>query len=215
MREALELWDAAESEHHSVLAQRVRWASATEIRCRIPTWWPTAEESPDEHTIISAEHYPELLPLFRYGELIGPARLAVYLRVNQFMEGRVSSRLMLDWPDGRIGLHIRPRALIGALWLQFAQTIAGHRKQRQCQQCERWFEIQEDTGRPDSDGGVARAGRASRLYCSDACRSKAYRKRQSEARRLFANGATVEQIARELDSDQKTVGQWIALADQH
>ena len=48
------------------------------------------------------------------------------------------------------------------------------RRRRQCLQCGTWFEISP------------RAARTDRVFCSDACRFKAYRERQSRARRMHA-----------------------------
>jgi DNA-binding NarL/FixJ family response regulator len=45
--------------------------------------------------------------------------------------------------------------------------------------------------------------------CSTPCRTKAYRKRQAEAVRLHGEGHSLEDIARELDSDPDTVRGWI------
>jgi hypothetical protein len=47
--------------------------------------------------------------------------------------------------------------------------------------------------------------RADKLYCSTPCRTKAYRKRQAEAVRLHGEGRSVDEIARELESDAETV----------
>jgi hypothetical protein len=98
-----------------------------------------------------------------------------------------------------VGLHLdlRPLTLRGALWLQLARAVANDKKFRACQVCGKWLELSPETARTN------------RLFCSDACRSKSYRKRQEEARRLHAEGKTPPQIAAELGSDVKTVRGWL------
>ena len=46
-------------------------------------------------------------------------------------------------------------------------------------------------------------------FCQGACRSRAYRARQSEARKLHAAGTTFAEIAKRLNSDAKTVKGWV------
>lgn len=61
--------------------------------------------------------------------------------------------------DGRATLRIRPRSLIGAMQLQFAQAVASGLDIRNCRHCGNLFE----TG----GGGRTRKAR----FCSDRCRS--------------------------------------------
>ncbi len=67
-------------------------------------------------------------------------------------------------------LGLVPETLRGALWFQFARTIAGNKHHFQCAYCERWIELAPGTMR------------RSRRFCSDACRVKAYRQRQERAK---------------------------------
>jgi hypothetical protein len=68
--------------------------------------------------------------------------------------------------DRPLSLQLVSDTLLAALWLQFAQAIHGNKDYRACGACGRFFEL---------DPAVARTNR---LYCSDACRSKAYRTRK-------------------------------------
>ena len=94
-------------------------------------------------------------------------------------------------------LYIVPEGLIGALWLQFARAVERDARLRQCLECTTWFEVAPGRGRTDKQ------------FCSTACRTKAYRKRQAEAVRLHGEGRSLEDIARDLDSDPGTVRGWI------
>ncbi len=60
--------------------------------------------------------------------------------------------------DGRPTLRIRPRSLIGAIHLQFAQAVSTGLDIRTCDHCGKLFEI----------GGTGRTRKA--RFCSDRCR---------------------------------------------
>jgi hypothetical protein len=120
--------------------------------------------------------------------------------VNRHIEHTIHPQLMGsgDPQTGRPHLYQCPRTILGGLWLQFAEAIAGGNEQRACKLCGRWFEI--STGRNGS--------RKDRLFCSDACKSKDYRTRRDRARQLKAEGWRVPAIATELDTDVATVKKW-------
>src|SRR5579862_6434556 len=60
-------------------------------------------------------------------------------------------------------LHFVPKGLLGALWVQFALAVGGNKEYRACSVCGTWMELTPDLYR------------TTRYYCSDACRSRAYR----------------------------------------
>jgi hypothetical protein len=146
---------------------------------------------------IATQHEPDLLARFRPGDLVQPALHYIQSVVNRHLQGRVSPRLLWKrestWPV----LSFVPGSLIGALWLQFAQTINGKTDHRECAQCRRWFEVSPTVARK------------SRLFCSNACRSRAYRHRQEEARRLHTCGLSLKEIARQLGTNTATAKGWI------
>jgi hypothetical protein len=53
-------------------------------------------------------------------------------------------------------------------------------------------------------------GRSNRKFCSNACRSKLYRKRQTRARVLHNSGRSLQAIASKLRTDMKTVKRWLS-----
>jgi hypothetical protein len=61
--------------------------------------------------------------------------------------------------DGRPTLRIRPRSLIGAIHLQFAQAVSTGLDIRNCDHCGKLFET----------GGAGRTRKA--RFCSDRCRT--------------------------------------------
>ncbi len=130
------------------------------------------------------------------GELARPALEFVRTKVTERLnKSGISNRLLWDPSYRRQSLHVVPTSLAAALWLQFARTIEGDKEHRQCEQCNRWFE-------------VAAEKREDAKFCQNACRSKAYRERQKTARKWRTEGVTVREIARRLESDTKTITRW-------
>ena len=77
------------------------------------------------------------------------------------------------------------RRCLGAV----ARAVERNNEFRRCSECGIWFELSPQTAR------------SHKQFCSNACRTKAYRKRQAEAARLHGEGLALEDIARELESD--------------
>lgn len=108
------------------------------------------------------------------GDLALPALFYVQTRVNKKLAGHASPRLLYgERRDGRrrsveFALHVVPTDLLGALWLELALAVAEKREYRRCAQCGKWFAFLPDKTRPD------------RKYCSDACKSRAWRERHRE-----------------------------------
>ncbi len=111
---------------------------------------------------------------------------------------KLEPQTALDWVDGKYRLVTCPRNLIGALWLQFALSISGNKSYRPCEVCSRSMEMSPDVNRAD------------RRYCSDACRSRALRRRQKTAREMRASGKSLREIAKVTGSDMNTIKKWIA-----
>jgi hypothetical protein len=86
--------------------------------------------------------------------------------------------------------------LLSAAWLQLAQAIAGNHTYRACKECGDWFEISSR-----SDGRTAR-----RLFCSDACKSRDYRRQRQAAVRGKSQKKAVHgaaQIGRQRAANKK------------
>jgi hypothetical protein len=97
-------------------------------------------------------------------------RLTRRLRSESFDPGTVGlpTSLILDKAGDDRGLRIAllPHSLAGAVWAQFMLAAASTGNFRTCDVCQTWFSIQADGSRSD------------RIYCSDACRMRAYRSRK-------------------------------------
>jgi hypothetical protein len=127
------------------------------------------------------------------------AALVVQHGVNMALHRHeVNPALTFQPASGRQVLQFMPSSLIGAMWLQLAQGVAGNKKFRACKECGKSFEISgEETG-----------FRINRLFCSDSCKSRDYRHRKERALELKAAGKSPQAIAKELDTDVETIKKW-------
>jgi hypothetical protein len=203
MRLAIDLWEAARRGDADYLGRMISWAddgSAVSIDTHPELQGGELPENPAyvHRALIAGERLdPDILARFVPGDRVGPALHCMQDLINQHLHHRASPRLLWEESRDRLGLYIVPEGLIGALWLQFARAVERDARFRQCAECTTWFEVSPGRGRTDKQ------------FCSTACRTKAYRKRQAEAARLHGQGRSVEDIARELESDPETVRGWI------
>jgi len=92
---------------------------------------------------------------------------------------------------------IVPKNLLGALWLQLENAIAGNIEYRNCKGCGSPFEVS------------VLAGRSDKWYCHDLCRCKALRERRKQAAEMFEQGMSVEEIAEKMNADAIKVTGWL------
>jgi hypothetical protein len=195
LREQVDVWDLVRHRDLQELARRVRW------RDNLPP--------PGEERLVTV--YPGSYPVdprserlggerdaFDPADIIGPALASIQVNVNQHLSDRVAPRLLSIPRLGEMRVFLVPNDLLGALWLQFALALAGEKDHQQCARCGTWFEISPERSRPD------------RVFCSTACRSKAYRRRKELARELHAAGKSFKEIAAELGSKAQQVKKWVA-----
>ena len=190
MHPALYLWDLARTRNTKELSKHVHWEAADRVRIDLQGGRSTRIATP--------QRYSRRLRFMRTGDVVRPALFYIQETINQHLDGRVSPGLLWDPKHERMSLYIMPESLIGALWLQFARAVDGNKKYERCAECKTWFEVSPDTFRTN------------RRYCKNACRFKAYRGRQAEARGLATGGMPVREIAKHLESDAKVVKSWIA-----
>jgi hypothetical protein len=196
MNRCVEIWDYLTTGNVTSLLQRFQWR-----KTRWHYVWPFVGLSVQER-LGGAIEPPKGID-FNSTDPRPPARLWLQQEINLQIMGHVSPRLLheLDLKGrfhGQI-LTIVPNHLLGALWLQFAQAIAGNKRHRSCRLCGRWFEISKD-----ADARTVR-----RLFCSDSCKTLDYRKRKEQALALKAKGMAIKDIAREIHTNPATVRTWL------
>ena len=190
MAHLVRLWDATTTKgDHATLKEFVTWEANGD-----GVWY---EGILGQTAVARTSYKEEFFKNLNTGELVRPALEFVRTKVTERLDkSGIANRLLWDPSYRRQKLHVVPESLVAALWLQFAKAIEGDKKYRQCEQCNRWFE-------------VAAEKREDAKFCQNACRSKAYRERQKTARKLRSEGVPVREIARRLESDTKTITRWI------
>jgi hypothetical protein len=217
LKEAVRLWDMIQEEDVDGLARVIEWEGAGVVHYWPP---PDVEKALGRRRLRGAprqelqywkgwdilEHAPDGADVkrrVREGDVLVPALLFVHSLVNGEIWQNIGPILAWDAAQHRTVLREVPRDLRAFIYLQFAQEMRSLRKPRRCPVCGRWFELAPDAGED------SRRRRSDRETCSTACRSKAYRERQNQARQLHAVGKTFKEIAKELGSDVKTIKGWV------
>jgi hypothetical protein len=156
MRRALRLWDSLRREDLAGVLRDPHVAGVVEGQMRTlgDSWRPRDDEE-------------EVRRLGRF-----TLSFLVNERLAEHLEG-VGPQIEVALVDkgGRLTYENRPATLLGALWLQLALAINGDKEYRSCPVCGRWWEL---------DPLVAKT---SRVYCTDACKQKAWRQRHPEKAR--------------------------------
>jgi hypothetical protein len=170
MRNLVQLWDLLRARDHRRLKDHVRWEGDSVIydnHPELPAGSSVGHHGPQKVVVIaSRETRQDWFEYFTPGDVITPAQFHLMAGINAWLQGLADPRLRWDEKQGRPVSKIVPSSLLGALWLQLHQAVAGQKEYRQCAVCQGWFEISP------------KVSRASRRYCSDACRSQAYRDRK-------------------------------------
>jgi hypothetical protein len=207
---AVEIWNMlrdAEEGSDQALRRFIIWRGPDRV------FYETPAESRKGYerlaVIASPKIRPEILKRFQPESVIGPAFYFLQSLINDALEGLASPKLLWSRPRrGRpkvhtghqtLGLFFVPRSLLGYLWLQLAEAVAGQKTFRRCKSCATWILVA-----PGAEGS-----RTSRLTCSNTCRVRLYQNRIKDAARLFAKGKSVEQIARQLGAETSRVRRWV------
>lgn len=172
MREAIWLWDLVHTGNDESLKSVIRWTEDVAVHYSNPSVDQLAlrddvKELLRYRLIATKDIDADIFRRFMPGDVIAPARRVVQRVINECLEKRVSTRVLWDEATNKLGVYVVPVSLIGALWLQFAESVAHKLDYRPCAQCGRWLYIHPDRNRTN------------KRYCSEPCRSKAYRRRMA------------------------------------
>jgi hypothetical protein len=135
------------------------------------------------------------------GHLRREPALADAIQGTAFVHLRKTVGLSLSWSLRSRSFHLRhlPYSLIGALWLQAVRAVAEKTAFRECRVCRKPIEISRSGG-----------ARADAVFCSDKCKTRAYRQRVATARRIKRAGKLTErEIAIRLHTDRATLRGWL------
>lgn len=205
MRRLTMLWDLCQAQNLDGLSQHITWRDEQGqpvVHYRSHPGDSGQGENAGtplvECVLASRSHHPEWLAQCSPGDLMLPALFHLTAEINQHLHFREGMRMMWDPQQKQLALRLPVTALRDLLWAQFAEAIVSKRNFRKCKTCRAWFELLP---------GLARTNR---LFCSEGCRSKLYRARQEDARRLHGEGKSVKEIAEQLGSDVRTVKGWVS-----
>jgi hypothetical protein len=187
MKRAVQIWGLLLNRNVAELSRYVRWEDeqlgpdGTSI-ARSDGWYydshPDMREKEKAMGMVGMGMIPPKIG-WRLGSVISPAEgvpfgkedptlPALFLLqrwVNDQLKTHVMPKLLYDVTSGTQMPQFVPQNLLGAMWLQFALAVAGDKKYRACKVCHKWFEI---SGK----------NRITRLFCSDACKTKDFRNRK-------------------------------------
>jgi hypothetical protein len=201
MKAAVTLWEAIKADDSSLLASCIHWRSHDHVTY---DWPPSSEFTTPwstHATIASSRINSHLLERFEHGEVLKPARLYLQEVTNQSLARLVAPQLLWKASDrNQMGLFMVPSSLIGCLWLQLADAIAGTQKFRLCESCKKAMLVAAEGS----------GYRTNRKTCSNACRISLYSGRKVKARQLRDQRLSVREIAKRLDTGVEQVKRWIA-----
>jgi hypothetical protein len=212
MRRAIEIWEMVVVRDVTGLLRHIQWADHKDRGQSQWVYWshPEVREGGNEALLallpllpgeaVSCVGIPPVLNLFNSTDVFLPALFLVQNWINEHLNGAASPQLRYHVRRDVRVIQIIPDSLLAAMWLQFAQAVAGNRQHRACKECGRWFELSTE-----GDGF-----RINRLFCSDPCKSKDYRRRKERARSLKREGKTITVIAKELDTPIDTIKNWLS-----
>jgi DNA-binding NarL/FixJ family response regulator len=203
LRAAVRVWQALQSntQHDREFLRSVfSWNRAIEaVRADIEgysTWLAVREDSPDLYDCIISNE--TLVPAWAAKAFLA---VTVNAHLAPFTErAAVTPCLLFSDRHRTLSAYLRPRHLLGALWLQCYQAISSERPVRQCAACRELMEV--PTG--------SRSTKVLHDRCSNTKRMTAYRRRQRQANAFAARGMSIKQIAAALKTDATTVKKWIA-----
>lgn len=195
MKIAVGLWDMVQNKDSDGLARHIQWVSHDRVAFDSSAGFSLDEEL--AHLAWQRE-YRGLIAGCECGDLVEPARRIIWSCVAQNLGGDASVGIKSEPGVAEMQLCVRIAGLNDALWIQFAQAIQGNKSYGQCRTCGEWWELHPDVARTN------------KRTCSNACRSKVYRQRKTKARRMFADGIVINEIAERLDAEPSTVQKWIS-----
>ena len=182
LRLHIDIWDAAQRGDAEFLSTCFDWEEGTLLF----TWPMEYQRAPDSlelpsskfllyeepevpvnprHEVLSDTYHRSILSSFHNGDLVKPAQIYCSIEIGEKIGQVTENTIIYDMNIGKFSICIMPVSLIGAMWLQFAWSIAENRRHYKCEYCSTWFEPQRSTKR----------------YCSETCKSKAYQARKESS----------------------------------
>lgn len=115
--------------------------------------------------------------------------------VDELLEG-LDASVRIKPSDSGPGVDVTGIGLLDAMKLQLVDALTERKGYRKCEFCGRPFEIRPQVNRAD------------RIFCSDTCRVKAYKRRKKEALALRQNGLSMREIAKRTNTEIASLKKW-------
>jgi len=174
----LGIWDLIQQRDAGKLGQLVKWPNPDVVvlevalrrnRSANEVCAPEKDGPFTFRRIADRDDDAQVLKRWRVGDVIEPARYALYTAINEKLKERVY--VQLAWPYFEsVESFIVPKSMLAALWLMFMWEVIGATALLRCPVCGDWVE----------------RSIASQKTCSAACKQRQYRNRQ----RANAKGGT-------------------------
>lgn len=172
MQRTVELWDAIDRNNQAKLRKYIKWGKGDIKRLGESTVVYQHSENEEPIYIADTEEYE-----YRRSELNKPAMLHVVNTINEQLapdpysgDHLIQIHPILEWngkSDQRPILSTSSSTLIGELWLQFARIVTSGYRHKICKECSEYFLDVPKPGPPQR-------------YCSNACRTRAFRRRKQK-----------------------------------
>jgi len=184
----------------SLAVQVHDWSAARDegVLRRHFQWKQLKEWSGWAHGVMAIE--ADHVTLTKHSDPVLVARVFLTGWVNQHLgyRGHVAPLTHLRLEDRSIVLRIMPLSLEGLVWWQLAQTMQGQSDYQICAQCPNPIRV-----------GAGCGARTDTRFCSTRCKQRYHEERGRRARQLRADGKTLAEMAKELDTTQETVKRWL------
>ena len=159
-------------------------------------------------SISAAKAERQLRSLLKRGQCTGPALRYLTTELNRKLAEMVAPCVLLNRKGDFTG-HLRPRHLLGALWLQFYRARLGTMPLRACRHCGTWMNVAQRTARKRFCDTCVNKRRTYSFRWNEAVAKitqKLARKGLSveQRKRLIAKRATWQKKLAELDTDSES-----------
>jgi hypothetical protein len=207
LKQALTLWKALRDGDQETLRTLIKWdrqgAGVVYDTHADTPFGAMSEGTRRTSAIIASKHiHPDLLAAMAPGDAVAPARAYLTRLVNENAIDLVRPQLRLSRELDRFEFRTVAYGVLGAAWLQLAESIDDDARYRQCAnpRCGEWMVISREH---------PQGKRPTRRTCSDACRVMLTYLRELEAVEMKREGMTVTAIAKKLDADPAAIKRWI------
>jgi hypothetical protein len=131
LAQAYEVWDLINGK------ERALREIVTGTEQGVPVIWPKAGR---RGRSAKMPHWVRPAPKLKTEEVLALAKTFVSETYNRKMMQMASPMLLVD-EKGAFHNYSRPSSLLGALWLEFGELVAGSRKQALCESCGKWMDV--------------------------------------------------------------------------